>query len=173
MAAMPLIDEQEEGGHDRSAKRGSVLRRRRDPPQRERREQMNGKALMLIRTTIVSVSVAAVAALGIPAQAALRPASTHATRGSALVTTTIKVTTFNSSYHLSAKTAPRGVVIFKVTNKASFIHDFSINGHTTRVLKTGQSATLRVTFLKPGHYVYKDTVDHHVKWGDIGGFMIT
>ena len=36
---------------------------------------MNGKALMLIRTTIVSVSVAAVAALGIPAQAALRPAS--------------------------------------------------------------------------------------------------
>jgi hypothetical protein len=173
MAAMPLIDEQEARGHDRSAKRGSVLRRRRDPPQRERREQMNGKPLTLIRTTIVSVSVAAVAALGIPAQAALRPASAHATRGSALVTTTIRVTTFNSSYHLSAKTAPRGVVIFKVTNKASFIHDFSINGHTTRVLKTGQSATLRVTFLKPGHYVYKDTVDHHVKWGDIGGFMIT
>ena len=31
---------------------------------------MNGKALMLIRTTIVSVSVAVVAALGISAQAA-------------------------------------------------------------------------------------------------------
>ena len=54
---------------------------------------MNGKALMLIRTTIVSVSVAAVAALGIPAQAALRPASAHATRRAALVTTTIKFTT--------------------------------------------------------------------------------
>ena len=131
---------------------------------------MSGKALMLIRTTIVSVSVAAVAALGIPAQAAL---SAHATRTAALVTTTIKVTTFNSSYHLSAKTAPRGVVIFEVTNGAVFGHDFSINGHTTRVLKTGQSATLRVTFLKPGHYVYKDTVDHHVQWGDVGGFMIT
>jgi uncharacterized cupredoxin-like copper-binding protein len=134
---------------------------------------MNGKALMLIRTTIVSVSVAAVAALGIPAQGALRSASAHATRTTALVTTTVKVTTFNSSFHLSAKTAPRGVVIFEVTNGAVFGHDFSINGHTTRVLKTGQSATLRVTFLKPGHYVYKDTVDHHVQWGDIGGFTIT
>jgi len=135
---------------------------------------MNCKALMLIRTTIVSsLCVAAVAALAIPAQAVRRPASAHATRTAALVTTTIKVTTFNSSYHLSAKSAPRGVVIFKVTNKAVFGHDFSINGHTTKVLKSGQSATLRVTFLKPGHYVYKDTVDHHVRWGDIGGFTIT
>jgi hypothetical protein len=134
---------------------------------------MNGKALMLIRTLIVSVSVAAVVALGAAAQAALRPASAHATHRGALVTTTIKVTTYNSSYHLSAKTAPRGVVIFKITNKALFGHDFSINGHTTRVLKTGQSATLRVTFLKPGHYVYKDTMDHHAQWGDIGGFTIT
>ena len=133
---------------------------------------MNGKALMLIRTTIVSVSVAAVAALGIPAQAALRPRQ-HMQLATPPVTTTIKVTTYNSSFHLSAKTAPRGVVIFEVTNDAVFGHDFSINGHTTKVLKTGESATLRVTFLKPGHYVYKDTVDHHVQWGDVGGFTIT
>ena len=133
---------------------------------------MDGKTLMLNRTTSVAVSVAAVAALGIPAQAALRPAATHATHNVAAVTT-IKVTTFNSSFHLSARTAPRGVVIFKVTNAAVYGHDFSINGHTTKVLKKGQSATLRVTFLKPGHYVYKDTVDHHVQWGDIGGFTIT
>jgi uncharacterized cupredoxin-like copper-binding protein len=119
------------------------------------------------------VFVSGVAAVGIPAQAALRPGSTQATRAAAIVTTTIKVTTFNSSFHLSAKTAPRGVVIFQVTNKAIFGHDFSINGHTTKVLKTGESTTLRVTFLKPGHYVYKDTVDHHVRWGDIGGFTIT
>jgi hypothetical protein len=133
---------------------------------------MNRKVLILIGTTVVSVSVAALAAVGIPAQAALRPASAHAPRRAALVTT-IKVTTFNSSFHLSSKTAPRGVVIFKVTNAAVFGHDFSINGHTTKVLKTGQSATLRVTFFKPGHYVYKDTIDHHVRWGDIGGFTIT
>ena len=109
---------------------------------------MKGKALML--TMIVSVSVAAVVALGTPARAAPR-------------TTTINVITHNSTFILSARTAPRGVVIFKVTNTASFGHDFSINGHTTRVLEKGQSATLRVTFLRPGHYVWKDTVDHHAQ----------
>lgn len=134
---------------------------------------MYGKALMLMRATIISVSLAAFAAVGIPAQAAVRPASAHATRTAVVLTTTIKVTMFNSSYHLSAKTAPHGVVIFKVTNAAIFGHDFSINGDTTKVLKKGQSATLRVVFLKPGHYVYKDTVDHHVRWGDVGGFTIT
>jgi hypothetical protein len=134
---------------------------------------MKGKSVLPICAMTVSVFVTAVVAVGIPAQAALRPASAHATNKAAVVTTTIKVTTFNSSFHLSAKTAPRGVVIFKVTNKAVFGHDFSIDGHTTKVLKKGQSATLRVTFLKPGHYVYKDTVDHHVRWGDIGGFTIT
>jgi hypothetical protein len=133
---------------------------------------MTGRALILISAAIAPVSVAAVAALGIPAQAAPQSASSHAARRAALVTT-IKVTTFNSSFHLSAKTAPRGVVIFEVTNAAVFGHDFSINGHTTRVLKKGESATLRVTFLKPGHYVYKDTLDHHVQWGDVGGFTIT
>jgi hypothetical protein len=90
-----------------------------------------------------------------------------------VVTTTVKVTTFNPSFHLSAKAAPRGVVVFEVTNAAAFGHDFSINGHTTKVLETGESATLRVTFLKPGHYVYKDTLDHHIQWGDVGGFTIT
>ena len=34
-------------------------------------------------------------------------------------------------------------------------------------------SNLRVTFPKPGHYVYKDPVDHHVQWGDVGGFTIT
>jgi hypothetical protein len=125
---------------------------------------MIARAKMLCAIVFV-VSVAALAALATSAQAA--------THGTTQATTTITVKMFNSSYHLSAKSAPHGVVIFKVTNRAVFGHDFSINGKTTPVLKTGQSATLRVTFPKPGHYVYKDTVDHHVQWGDIGGFTIT
>jgi hypothetical protein len=130
---------------------------------------MKGKALMLIRATIVSVSVAAVVALGTPAQ----PASAHATQRAALVTTTIQVSTHNSRYVLSAKTAPRGVVIFKVTNPAMFVHNFSIKGRTTRLLTTGQSATLRVTFLRKGRYPYKDTFDHHAQFGCRGVFTIT
>jgi len=134
---------------------------------------MNRKALMLTRTTIASLSAAAVATLAVSAQAALRPASAPATRSAALVTTIVKVTTFNSSFHLNPKTAPVGLVIFKITNKAGFWHDFSINGHTSKVLKKGQSTTLRVTFTKPGHYVYKDTLHGHTEWGDIGGFIVT
>jgi plastocyanin len=135
---------------------------------------MKGKRLMLIRTMIVSVSVTAVVALGTPAQAALRPASARATRA-ALVTTTIKVTTGkgNSRFILSSRTAPRGVVIFKFTNTARFRHDFSIKGRTTRLLSQGESAILRVTFLRKGRYPYKCTFDHHASWGQKGVFTIT
>jgi uncharacterized cupredoxin-like copper-binding protein len=141
---------------------------------------MKGKALMLISTMIVSASVAAVVALGTAAQAALRPASAHATHRAALVTTTIQVRTQNSSFNFSppTRTAPRGIVIFKVTNPhatntAGYRHDFSINGHTTPLLSVGQSATLRVTFLRPGRYPYKDTIDHHAQIGMKGFFTIT
>ena len=134
---------------------------------------MKSKALMLIGTTIASVSVAAVAAVAIPAQTTLRPASAHAALTAALVTTTIKVTTFNSSFHLNPKTAPRGVVIFKVRNTNMYHHDFSIKGRTTPILSTGQSATLRVVFLRPGRYPYKCTLRSHAGWGQKGVFTIT
>jgi uncharacterized cupredoxin-like copper-binding protein len=121
-----------------------------------------------IRTTIASISVAGLVAVGAPAGAASSHATHRATRA-----TTIKVSTHNSRYVLSAKTAPRGVVIFKVTNPASQPHDFHIKGRTTRLLRTGQSATLRVTFTRKGRYPYKDTFDHHAQFGCRGVFTIT
>ena len=135
---------------------------------------MEGKILtladtMLIRTMIVSVFVAAALALGIPAQASIR---THATNRAALVTT-IKVTAKSFKFVLSKKTAKRGIVIFKVTNTAAIQHDFSIKGRTTRKLSHGQSATLRVTFLRKGHYPYKCTVDSHASLGMKGVLTIT
>jgi len=126
---------------------------------------------MLIRTMIVSVFVAAVVALGAPAQASLRPASAPATHRAALVTT-IKVTAKSFKFILSAKTAKRGIVVFKVTNTASIQHNFSIKGRTTRKLSHGQSATLRVTFLRKGQYPYKCTVDSHASFGMKGVFTI-
>jgi plastocyanin len=105
------------------------------------------------------------------AQAGLRPASAHATHS--LAKTIIRVETHNSIFKMSAKTAPRGIVIFKVTNTASFRHDFSIKGRTTRVLSTGQSTTLRVTFLRPGRYPYRCTLRSHAGWGQKGVFTIT
>ena len=123
----------------------------------------------LIRAPIVSVFVACVLALGAPAQA---PASAKATHRASLVTT-IKVTALDIKFKLSAKTARRGIVIFKVTNLGKLTHDFSIKGRTTRKLTHGQSATLRVTFLRKGHFTYKCTVDGHAAAGMKGVFTIT
>ncbi len=126
---------------------------------------------MLIRTMIVSVFVAAVVALGAPAQASLWSASAPATHRAALVTT-IKVTAKSFKFILSAKTAKRGIVIFKVKNTAAIQHNFSIKGRKTRKLSHGQSATLRVTFLRKGRYPYKCTVDSHASFGMKGVFTI-
>ena len=124
---------------------------------------------ILIGVTIVSVFAASVVALGIPAQA---PASALATHRVALVTT-IKVTASDFKFKLSAKTAKRGIVVFKVTNIGALMHNFSIKGRTTRKLSHGQSATLRVTFLRKGSYPYKCTVDGHAAAGMKGVFTIT
>lgn len=125
----------------------------------------------MARTLIVSVVVAAVAALGTAARAGVRPASAQAAQRAALGTT-IKVTAKDIKFVLSTKTAKRGIVIFKVTNVGALKHDFSIKGRKTRLLSHGQSATLRVTFLRKGHYPYKCTVDGHAAAGMKGVFTI-
>lgn len=123
---------------------------------------------IMIGATIVSVFAASVVALGAPAQA---PASAHATHRAALVTK-IKVTAKDFKFVLSKKTAKRGIVVFKVTNLGAVKHDFHIKGRTTRKLSHGQSATLRVTFLRKGRYPYKCTVDSHASFGMKGVFTI-
>jgi plastocyanin len=123
----------------------------------------------LFRLTIVSVFAASVVALEAPGRA---PASARNTQRSALVTK-IKVTAKDFKFVLSKKTAKRGVVVFTVTNLGPVKHDFHIKGRTTRKLSHGQSAVLRVTFLRKGSYPYKCTVDHHADLGMKGVFTIT
>lgn len=121
---------------------------------------MNDKIRTLLIASVVAASVVT--------------ASAHPARGAALKkTTTITVSTHNSRYVLSAKSAPPGVVIFKITNPATQPHDFSVHGRTSKLLTTGQSTTLRVKFTKKGHYSYRDTFDHHAQFGCRGGFTIT
>jgi uncharacterized cupredoxin-like copper-binding protein len=60
-----------------------------------------------------------------------------------------------------------------VTNVGAVQHDFEISGRKTRLLSHGQTATLRVTFLRKGHYPYKCTVDGHAAAGMKGVFTIT
>jgi uncharacterized cupredoxin-like copper-binding protein len=65
------------------------------------------------------------------------------------------------------------VVTFRVTNVGAIQHDFEIKGRKTRLLSHGQSATLRVSFLRKGHYPYKCTVAGHAAAGMKGVFTIT
>ena len=94
---------------------------------------------------------------------------------------TTKVTTINVTagkpaefrFTLSKKTAPSGVVIFKVTNKGALPHDFKIAGRKTRLISPGQSNTLRVSILKKGNYPYLCTVTGHAAAGMKGTFKVT
>jgi uncharacterized cupredoxin-like copper-binding protein len=119
--------------------------------------------------------VAAVAAVAVPAASAhlrkdaVRPQSTQ----SAALLAKVNVAASEFKFVLSKKTAGRGVVVFKVKNVGKISHDFEIKGRKTKMLSPGQSATLRVTFLRKGSYPYKCTVPGHAAAGMKGVFKIT
>jgi uncharacterized cupredoxin-like copper-binding protein len=92
-------------------------------------------------------------------------------RAALLARVTVSASEFK--FVLSKKTARRGLVVFRVKNVGKVGHDFEIKGRKTRVLSPGQSATLRVTFLRKGHYPYKCTVPGHAAAGMKGVFTIT
>src|SRR3979411_2147078 len=81
--------------------------------------------------------------------------------GNRAATTTVSVRAAEYNVVLSKEAGPRGTVIFKVTNKGATVHDFKINGKKTPLLQPGKSATLKVTFKKPGKYPYLCTIPGH------------
>jgi uncharacterized cupredoxin-like copper-binding protein len=68
-------------------------------------------------------------------------------------------------FKLSKLVVPTGVVTFVVKNKGHLPHDFKIAGKTTRLLKPGQSQTMKVTFRKKGSYLFLCTVSGHAAAG--------
>ena len=86
--------------------------------------------------------------------------------------TTVRVSATEYKFTLSPKSAPHGLVIFKVTNKGKIKHDFKIAGKKTPLLAAGKSATLKVT-LKKGSYTYICTVAFHASYGMKGTFKVT
>jgi uncharacterized cupredoxin-like copper-binding protein len=118
--------------------------------------------------------VAAVAAAAVPAASAqvsspMRPESAQ----TATLLAQVNVAASEFKFVLSKKAARRGVVVFKVKNVGKINHDFEIKGRKTRLISPGQSATLRVTFLRKGSYPYKCTVPGHAAAGMKGVFKIT
>jgi uncharacterized cupredoxin-like copper-binding protein len=119
----------------------------------------------------VAIGVGALIA-GSSAIAARQPEAVRSAHAHTLIAT-VNVTATEFKFVLSKKSAKRGVVIFKVKNAGKLGHDFQINGRKTPVIAPGKSNTLRVTFLRKGHYPYKCTVPGHAAAGMVGVFTIT
>jgi uncharacterized cupredoxin-like copper-binding protein len=117
----------------------------------------------------VVATVAAPAASAHVTSNAVKPQSAQ----SAALLEKVNVAASEFKFVLSKKTARRGVVVFKVKNVGKVSHDFEIKGRKTKMLSPGQSATLRVTFLRKGSYPYKCTVPGHAAAGMKGVFKIT
>jgi uncharacterized cupredoxin-like copper-binding protein len=124
------------------------------------------------RMMMAALATAAIAAATGTAQAVRQPATAHRTHGATLLAR-VNVAASEFKFVLSKKSAKRGVVVFRVTNVGAVKHDFKISGRKTRLLSHGQSATLRVTFLRKGHYSYECTVAGHAAAGMKGVFTIT
>jgi uncharacterized cupredoxin-like copper-binding protein len=75
-------------------------------------------------------------------------------------------------FKLSKVTARTGVVTFVVTNKGHLPHDFKIAGKRTKLLKPGQSQTMKVTFKKKGSYRFLCTVSGHAAAGMKGTLRV-
>jgi len=118
------------------------------------------------KLVVAVVAIVAIAMFGATAQGAKAPQS-------AALLKTVNVTAKDLSFTLSAKSAKRGVVIFKVTNQGALQHDFQIKGRKTKLLSHGQSTTLRISFLRKGKYPYKCTVPGHAAGGMKGVFTIS
>ena len=79
--------------------------------------------------------------------------------------TSIGVVAVEFKFRLSAKSAHRGTVVFRVVNHGKLAHDFKIAGRKTPIIKPGKSAVLRVVFRKAGRYRYVCTVPGHAAAG--------
>jgi uncharacterized cupredoxin-like copper-binding protein len=127
-----------------------------------------------MKKIVLGVALATILAVGSTSAFAATQSAAHAqsaNQATLLKTVTVIATEFK--FALSAKSAGRGLVIFKVTNKGKLAHDFSINGRKTPLLSPGKSDTLRVTFLRKGAYPYTCTVPGHAAAGMKGVFTIT
>jgi uncharacterized cupredoxin-like copper-binding protein len=115
--------------------------------------------------------LAIVAALAPLALAIPAGAQQSAARATTITVTAGKPSEFR--FTLSKKTAVKGTVTFKITNKGNLPHDFKISGHKTKLLSPGQSQSLKITFTKAGSFPYLCTVTGHAAAGMKGTFKVT
>lgn len=111
------------------------------------------------RTRTLSIAALAALVLATPAPAPAAPAKTFAVQASDFRFTGIP-----------RRTTP-GTHLFKVRNTGRATHDLKIAGKRTKLLRSGQSQTLRVT-LRRGRYAYLCTVEGHAALGMKGTLIV-
>jgi uncharacterized cupredoxin-like copper-binding protein len=111
----------------------------------------------------VVLTVTLAVAIGLPLAASARTA--------AISTIGVKASEFK--FALTIKTAPRGLVVFKITNVGHLKHDFAIAGKKSPMIAPGKSATLRVNFKRAGSFPYRCTVPGHAAAGMKGVLTVT
>jgi quinohemoprotein ethanol dehydrogenase len=101
--------------------------------------------------------------------------STHAgeepptsTKGS-----TVNVGMTEFAFAFSTQTVHTGTITFKVTNNGGIPHNLSINSMQTPNVDPRGTATLKVTFTKPGNYPYDCTLPGHAAAGMKGVLKVT
>ena len=109
----------------------------------------------------------AVISTGLVASVALAIAAGIGMADAAAATPVQKVTVVAKEFKftLSKRTVHTGVVVFTVKNEGKIRHDFRIDGHQTKLIAPGGSATLRIDFTKKGSFKYTCTVPGHATDG--------
>ena len=104
---------------------------------------------------------------------AFTPAAASLAAGSHASATRDTVGAKEFSFKLSTRSIGRpGKVAFTVKNRGSIVHNFKINGKSTRNLQPGRTATLSVSFKKKGRYRYLCTEPGHAAAGMRGVFTV-
>jgi plastocyanin len=121
------------------------------------------------------ITLAAIALVGAVAGAGVAT-SADATPAAQARTFTVNVSITEYAFTVPRKTFPVGsTVVFRVRNRGDQTHNFAIHRakKATRILGSGRTATLRVTFTRRGPYQYICTVGQHAVEGMYGMIRIT
>lgn len=116
-------------------------------------------------------SAACLAAAGL-ALAAAGSAVAGQARAAPVQRVTVKMSEYR--FRLSTSTVRTGTVVFTIINKGQLPHDFSIQKlqKVSPLVQPGHTATMRVTFKRPGAYYYLCTVGAHVQYGMFGNLRV-
>jgi uncharacterized cupredoxin-like copper-binding protein len=86
---------------------------------------------------------------------------------------TYSITALDFKFKGVPSRAKAGKVTFRIVNRGQASHNFKIAGKVTKLLSTGQSATLTVTLKKGRSYPYLCTVPGHSTLGMKGKLVAT